>query len=215
MKLAAAFLIALAMTGCQSSRPSTVQASTASAPFDLKGVRMGMTIAEVRALTHVNTPQSLGGMMPKDAACTGDNAAAYGVAARLLPQDLSETRAGIVHCIAPPEFTLGNARPKAVLFNFIDGKLYQVMAGFEPASYRDLSDSFKIKFGAVVDDSTNPTAMRFARGFAVAGEKQVWARGDDVVILLQGLSQGPTIFFINGKQFQHAIDSEIPKKSDL
>jgi len=209
------YIVAVALVMCSlacKSGTNTAATVPGQPPFDLKGARMGMSVAEFRATHRMDHVQGV--LMPtREAACSGDDVTGFGVRGDLVTLTPREVRAGIMICIPPLDWSLGNVKPRGISYQFFDGKLYLVMAGFDSKDYTEIRDALAVKFG-----NPSPTeSNEYARYISVLNDGKTWTRGDDVLILMEhgpGRLE-PAMFFFNKKLYEAALSRMKPSNPDL
>lgn len=127
--------------------------------FELKGDTLGMSLEEFKHKHYRELPQ-LGRTMPW---CSDETPG------RSIPELFTEawhTAAGIVNCRLdlPAENdspTIAQEKTESVIYQFLDGKLFQIEARFPTTAFHRVLESLNKKFGEPVSESQSPRAIEW------------------------------------------------------
>lgn len=143
----------------QAVRVASDGVTNTSEMFELKGDWLGMTLEEFKHKHRRELPQ-LGRIMPW---CSDETPG------RDIPDLMAEawhSNAGIVNCRLdlPAEnnsMSIAQEKTESVIYQFIDGKLFQIEARFPTPAFHRVLEALNKKFGKPVSESQSPRSIEW------------------------------------------------------
>lgn len=203
--------------------------SQEQSPYDFKGDRLGMSLAEFKAKYHRKVPNQIsrkewerinrparraGLLVPYEEYHVYPHCSDEHTKDKLLLADPEELAVGLVNCMIPSKTTIANRPTQFHLFKFVDQGLYEIMLVIDHLDYLTVREALSSKYGEPHSKSTKEYQNAFGARFQ--GEVLIWDNEVSAIQLLERSTDLNTsmVLFSHKPLSKLAQSRKHPLKSD-